>query len=135
MNYWLVKSEPYEYSYDDLESDGKTRWVGVRNYAARNHMRDMEKGDRVFYYHSREGLEIVGIARVVKDSYPDPTADEGDWSAVDLEPVKRLEHPVSLKEIKKQPELQEMALVRNSRLSVMPVEEEHWEKILDMSGS
>jgi predicted RNA-binding protein with PUA-like domain len=132
MNYWLVKSEPYEYSYQDLEKDGRTRWVGVRNYAARNNLRDMKKGDLVLYYHSRKGLEVVGIARVVQTAYPDPTAEKGDWSAVDLEPVKPLEKPVSLKKIKEIPELQEMSLVRIGRLSVMPVEEAAFKKILEM---
>lgn len=132
MNYWLVKSEPYEYSYQDLEKDGRTRWVGVRNYAARNHLRDMEEGDLVLYYHSRKGLEVVGIARVIKTAYPDPTAEKGDWSAVDLEPVKSLKASVPLKEIKDTPELQDMPLVRIGRLSVMPVEKNAFEKILEM---
>jgi len=132
MRYWLIKSEPYEYSFQDLVSDGRTRWVGVRNYAARNHLRDMSEGDLVLYYHSRKGLEIVGIAEVVKTAYPDPTAEKGDWSAVDLAPVKELNRPVSLKEIKQTEELQEMPLVRIGRLSVMPVEKEEFEHILEM---
>ena len=99
MNYWLVKSEPFEYSYDDLVKDGKARWEGVRNYAARNHLRDMKKGDLVLYYHSREGLEVVGIAKVVEEAYPDPTAEKGDWSVVDLAPYQAFSIHVSLKDI------------------------------------
>lgn len=132
MNYWLVKSEPDEYSFDDLIKDGKIMWDGIRNYAARNHLRGMKKGDLVLYYHSRKGLEVVGISRVVKESYPDPTAEKGDWSAVDLEPVKKLERPVSLQEIKARPELQELPLVRIGRLSVMPLDKEAFMMILEI---
>ncbi len=132
MNYWLVKSEPFEYSYDDLVKAGKARWEGVRNYAARNHLRDMKKGDLVLYYHSRKGLEVVGIAKVVEEAYPDPTAEKGDWSVVDLVPHKALTKPVSLKAIKATPELQEIPLVRIGRLSVMPLEKEAFMKILEM---
>ncbi len=132
MRYWLVKSEPYEYSFQDLVADGRTRWVGVRNYAARNHLQDMSEGDLVLYYHSRKGLEVVGIAEVIKAAYPDPTAEKGDWTAVDLAPVKELNRPVSLKEIKQTEELQEMPLVRIGRLSVMPVEKVEFERILEM---
>ena len=103
MNYWLVKSEPFAYSYDDLVKDGKAMWEGVRNYAARNHLREMKKGDLVLYYHSREGLEVVGIAKVLTEAYPDPTAEKGDWSVVDLVPVKAFTQPVSLKAIKNTP--------------------------------
>ncbi len=133
MNYWLVKSEPYVYSFDDLLREGKTMWDGVRNYAARNHMRAMKVGDLVLYYHSNEGLEVVGVARVVREAYPDPTATKGDWSAVDLEPVIKLRRPVSLKQIKQTPQLQQMHLVRNSRLSVSPVTEAEFAKILKMA--
>ncbi len=132
MNYWLVKSEPDEYSFDDLIKEGKTMWDGIRNYAARNHLRGMKKGDLVLYYHSRKGLEVVGVSKVVKEAYPDPTAEKGDWSAVDLEPVKKLERPLTLKEIKATPELQELPLVRIGRLSVMPVQEEEFQLILQM---
>jgi predicted RNA-binding protein with PUA-like domain len=132
MHYWLVKSEPDEYSFDDLINEGKIMWDGIRNYAARNHLRGMKEGDLVLYYHSRKGLEVVGISRVVEEAYPDPTAEKGDWSVVDLEPVKRLERPVSLKEIKAMPELQEIPLVRIGRLSVMPLEKEAFMKILEM---
>lgn len=133
MQYWLVKSEPYEYSYQNLETDGRVRWTGVRNYAARNHLREMAEGDLVLYYHSRKGLEVVGLAKVDKTAYPDPTAEKGDWSAVDLVPVKALEEPVSLKRIKDTPELQDMPLVRIGRLSVMPVGRAEFEKILEMA--
>ena len=132
MNYWLVKSEPYEYSYDDLIKEKKTMWDGIRNYAARNHMRAMKKGDLVFFYHSREGLEIVGICKVVKEYYPDPTAEKGDWSVVDVKPVKRMKQPVSLKAIKANDKLKDMALVRISRLSVSPVSEKEFKEILKM---
>jgi len=131
--HWLVKEEPDSYSYDDLEREGNVRWVGVRNYAARNNLRKMKEGDLVFYYHSRKGLEIVGVARVAKEGYPDPTAEKGDWTAVDLQPVKKLNRPVSLKAIKATPELQEIPLVRISRLSVMPIEQEAFERILEMA--
>jgi len=133
MNYWLVKSEPDEYSFDDLISEGKTMWDGIRNYAARNHMRNMKKGDLVLYYHSRKGLEVVGLSKVIKEAYPDPTAEKGDWSVVDLAPVKKLNKPVSLKTIKATPELAEMPLVRIGRLSVMPVTKAEFELIMEMS--
>ena len=128
--YWLVKSEPYEYSFEDLQKDGSTVWSGVRNYAARNHLRNMKQGDFVLYYHSRKGLEVVGIAKVQKESYPDPTAEKGDWSAVDLVPVKHLAKAVSLKTIKAIPELAEMPLVKIGRLSVMPLTAEEFTKVL-----
>lgn len=135
MKYWLVKSEPFEFSYDDLLEKGKTMWDGIRNYAARNHLRAMGKGDLVLFYHSRKGLEIVGIARVIKEAYPDPTAEKGDWSAVDLEPVKGFTQPVSLQEIKSTPELQELPLIKISRLSVMPIEEKDFRMILKMGDT
>jgi predicted RNA-binding protein with PUA-like domain len=132
MNYWLVKSEPNEYGYHHLEEDGKTRWTGVRNYAARNNLREMKEGDLVFFYHSVKDKEIVGICKVTKEAYPDPTAEKGDWSVVDVVPVKRLNKPVTLKEVKATPELQNIALVRIGRLSVMPLEKEEFERILEM---
>ncbi len=132
MNYWLVKSEPYEYGYHHLEADGKTMWSGVRNYAARNNLRDMKEGDLVLFYHSVNDKEVVGICKVTKESYPDPTAEKGDWSVVDVVPVKRLNKPVSLKEVKATPELQNIALVRIGRLSVMPLEKAEFEKILEL---
>ncbi len=120
MQYWLVKSEPDTYSFDQLVADGRTRWDGVRNYQARNNLRAMKVGDICLFYHSNIGLEIVGLARVAREQYPDPTAEKGDWSAVDLEPVKPLARPVPLAEIKAHPGLQQFGLVRNGRLSVMP---------------
>ncbi len=132
MNYWLMKSEPYVYSFDDLVRDGKTMWDGVRNYQARNNMRAMKEGDLVLYYHSNKGLEIVGVARVIREAYPDPTAEKGDWSAVDIEPVVKLNKPVPLKLIKQTPELSQMQLVRNSRLSVSPVTPAEFAKILEL---
>ncbi len=132
MNYWLVKSEPEDYSFEDLQEDGKAMWDGVRNYAARNNLRKMTKGDLVLFYHSRQGLEVVGIARVCRENYPDPTEEREDWSVVDIEPVKPLQQPVTLKAIKAEPELAEIALVKNSRLSVMPIPEEAFAKILEM---
>ncbi len=134
MPYWLVKSEPSVYSWDQFVKDKETRWDGVRNYAARLHLRAMKKGDEVFFYHSNEGLEIVGLAKVVKEAYPDPTAKEGDWSAVDLKAVKKLKKPVTMAEIKKEPRLKDMALLRISRLSVQPVTEEERKVILELAG-
>jgi predicted RNA-binding protein with PUA-like domain len=132
MNYWLVKSEPAAYSYDDLIAEKKTMWEGVRNYGARNNMRKMKEGDLVLFYHSRQGLEVVAVTKVVKEFYPDPTAEKGDWSVVDIVPHQLLEKPVPLKVIKNTPELAEMQIVRNSRLSVMPVEEAEFMKILEL---
>ena len=132
MNYWLVKSEPFVYSFSDLQREGRTMWEGVRNYAARNNRRAMQKDDLVLYYHSREGLEVVGIAKVIREAYPDPTADKGDWSVVDLAPVKALEEAVSLKSIKQEPALANIGLVRIGRLSVMPLEKAEFEQILTM---
>jgi predicted RNA-binding protein with PUA-like domain len=132
-NFWLVKSEPSAYSWDNLVADGKTAWTGVRNYTARNNLRAMRKGDAVFFYHSVVGKEIVGMAKVVREAYPDPTATEGDWSAVDLAPDKGLPRPVPLDEIKRNRQLKEMALLRLSRLSVQPVTKSQFEEILRMA--
>ena len=132
MNYWLVKSEPFEYSFQQLIDDGQTPWDGIRNYAARNHLRNMQVGDLVLYYHSRKGLEVVGIAEVISEPYPDPTAEKGDWSAVDMKPVQWLEKPVTLKSIKAEPRLADLPLVRIGRLSVMPVQAVEFELILSM---
>jgi predicted RNA-binding protein with PUA-like domain len=134
MAYWLIKSEPFKYSWDQFVNDGKTFWDGVRNYAARNNLRDMRKGDKLLFYHSNEGLEIVGIAEVVKEHYQDPTTDETAWVVVDVKPVKKLKKPVSLKQIKAEPRLQDMALLRLSRLSVQPVKEEEWEVVMELAG-
>ena len=134
MAYWLVKSEPFKYSWDQFVKDGITYWDGVRNYAARNNLKAMRKGDLLFFYHSNEGLEIVGIAKVVKEAYQDPTTDDEAWLVVDLKPVKRLKEPVSLKKIKEQELLQQMDLLRLSRLSVQTVKEEEWRIILSLAG-
>src|SRR5688572_11385216 len=133
MAYWLVKSEPSVYSWEQLEKDKQTTWDGVRNYAARNHLRSMKKGDQVFFYHSNEGLDIVGIAKVVKEAYQDPTTDVDAWVTVDIRPLKKFKHPVSLDKIKKDKRLKEMALLRISRLSVQPVTESEWEAIMELS--
>ncbi|NRB63653.1 MAG: EVE domain-containing protein [Saprospiraceae bacterium] len=135
MQYWLVKSEPDDYSFDQLRQDGRTAWDGIRNYQARNYLRDMALGDLVLYYHSRTGLEIVGVARVVRVAYPDPTATKGDWSVVDLVPVKPLTTSVSLKTIKSIPALAEIQLVKNSRLSVMPIPKEAFHLILQLGNT
>ncbi|HSP44871.1 MAG TPA: EVE domain-containing protein [Chthoniobacterales bacterium] len=132
--FWLVKQEPSAYSWTDFVADGKTAWTGVRNYTARNNLRAMRKGDAVFFYHSVVGKEIVGIATVVREAYPDPTAKEGDWSAVDLAPEKALRRPVTLEEIKGTSKLREMALLRLSRLSVQPVTSAQFEEISRMQG-
>lgn len=135
MAYWLVKSEPFKYSWEEFEKDGKTTWDGVRNYAARLHLRAMKKGDQVFFYHSNEGLQIVGIAMVHKEAYQDPTTDNDAWVAVDLKPVKKLKKPVTLEQVKADKRLKEMALLRISRLSVQPVTDEEWKVILELSGT
>jgi predicted RNA-binding protein with PUA-like domain len=135
MNYWLVKSEPDAYAWATFVKDGKTAWTGVRNFAARLNLRAMKAGDTVFYYHSNEGKEVVGVARVVKEAYPDATAEEGDWSCVDLKPVKGLAKPVTLAEIKADAVLKEMALVKQSRLSVMPVTAAQAKQLLTLGGT
>jgi predicted RNA-binding protein with PUA-like domain len=135
MAYWLIKSEPFKYSWEQFEKDKSTFWDGVRNYAARNHLRAMKKGDQAFWYHSNEGLEIVGIAKVIKEAYPDPTADDETWSAVDFAPLKKLKKPVGLAQIKTDKRLENMALVRLGRLSVQPVTDEEWKIIMELSGT
>jgi predicted RNA-binding protein with PUA-like domain len=132
-NYWLVKSEPSAYSWENLVADGKTAWTGVRNFTARNNLRAMRQGDAVFFYHSVVGKEIVGIAKVIREAYPDPTVKEGDWSAVDLAPERALPKPVSLDETKRNPKLKEMALLRLSRLSVQPVTAAQFDEIARMA--
>jgi predicted RNA-binding protein with PUA-like domain len=134
MAYWLVKSEPSAYSWEQLEKDKQTNWTGVRNYAARNHLKAMKKGDDVFFYHSNEGLNIVGIAKVAKEAYQDPTTEETAWVCVDLKPYKKLKNPVSLDTIKKEKRLKDMALVRIGRLSVQPVTEKEHDVILELAG-
>lgn len=134
MAYWLIKSEPFKYSWEQFEKDGSTFWDGVRNYAARNNLRSMKKGDLAFFYHSNEGMEIVGIAKVIKESYQDPTTEETAWVAVDFKPHKRLKTAVTLSQIKANPALANMALIRLGRLSVQPVLEKEWELVLKMAG-
>ena len=133
MAYWLVKSEPSVYSWDQFVKDKETSWDGVRTYAARLHLRGMKKGDEVLYYHSNEGTDIVGVARVTKEAYQDPTTDDERWVSVGLKPEKRLKHPVSLDQIKKDKRLAEMALVRISRLSVQPVSDKEWAAVMDLA--
>ena len=134
MAYWLVKSEPDAYSWQQLVKDKETSWDGVRNYAARGHLKNMKKGDEVFYYHSNEGTDIVGIAKVVKEFYQDPTTDDERWVSVMLKPVRAIKKPVSLAQIKDDKRLQNMALVRIGGLSVQPVTEEEWNIILELGG-
>jgi predicted RNA-binding protein with PUA-like domain len=135
MNYWLVKSEPFKYSWEQFEKDGQTFWDGVRNYAARNNLKAMKKGDLVLWYHSNEGMEIVGIAKVVKEYYQDPTTTEEAWVVVDLKPFKKLKKPVSLATVKADARLADMDLVRLGRLSVQTVKETEWTIIMEMSGT
>jgi len=135
MKYWLVKSEPFVYSWDQFVEEGETCWSGVRNYAARIHLNGMKKGDPVMFYHSNEGLEVVGIAKVVKTAYQDPTTTDERWVAVDLKPVKPLKYPVSLSKIKSEKRLKDIALVRIGRLSVMPLTEKEFNVLLELSGT
>lgn len=134
MSYWLVKSEPFKYSWDQFVKDKQTFWDGVRNYGARNNLRSMKKGDLVLFYHSNEGVELVGIAKVVKESYPDPTTDDPAWVVVDLKPVKKLKNPVPLSKIKNDPRLANMDLVRLGRLSVQTVKPEEWAVVMELAG-
>ncbi len=134
MAYWLIKSEPFKYSWEQFEKDKQTFWDGVRNYAARIHLRSMKKGDLVFFYHSNEGTEIVGIAKISKEAYQDPTTDDEAWVAVDVQPHKKLKKPVTLAQIKADNRLANMALVRLGRLSVQPVTDEEWKIVMEMAG-
>ncbi|MEO5783849.1 MAG: EVE domain-containing protein [Ginsengibacter sp.] len=134
MSYWLVKSEPSVYGWDEFVKDKQTFWSGVRNYAARINLKAMKKGDEVLFYHSNEGMEIVGIAKITKEFYQDPTTEDTNWVAVDLKPVKKLKNPVTLSQIKADIRFQEMALVRLGRLSVQPVTEKEWEIIMELAG-
>jgi predicted RNA-binding protein with PUA-like domain len=133
MNYWLAKSEPEAYSWQTFLKDGKTAWTGVRNFQARNNLRAMKRGDLVLFYHSVSEKSVVGIARVEKEAYADTTAEEGDWSCVDLVPVKTLTKPVSLEQIKADKILKEMPLVRQSRLSVTPLNREQFNRLLALA--
>lgn len=130
--HWLVKSEPSAYSFEQLVADGKTAWTGVRNFTARNNLRAMKKGDLVLYYHSNEGKAVVGIARVAREGYADPTAKEGDWTAVDVEPVKALARPVELGEMREHKVLGKMMLFRQGRLSVIPVTKEEFDTVVEL---
>lgn len=131
--HWLVKSEPSAYSWADLLKEKQTAWTGVRNFQARNNLRAMKKGDLVFFYQSVTDPAVMGISKVVKEAYADATATEGDWSCVDLAAVKALPSPVTLKEIKEEPSLAEISLIKQSRLSVMPVRPEEYTRILELS--
>jgi predicted RNA-binding protein with PUA-like domain len=133
MNYWLAKSEPEAYSWSQLVKDKKTAWTGVRNFQARNNLRAMKRGDLVLFYHSVTDKQIVGLAKVVKEAYADSTADEGDWSCVDLAPDKPLANPVSLEQIKADKILKEMALVKQSRLSVTPITETQFRRVIELA--
>jgi predicted RNA-binding protein with PUA-like domain len=133
MNYWLIKSEPSVYSWEKFEKEGQTFWDGVRNYAARNNLRAMKKGDLVFWYHSNEGMEIVGIAKVAKEAYQDPTTEDPAWLVVDFKPHKKIKNPVSLARIKADKRLADMDLVRLGRLSVQAVKESEWKIVLEMA--
>jgi predicted RNA-binding protein with PUA-like domain len=132
-NHWLVKQEPRAYSWDRFVRDGGTAWTGVRNFQARNNLRAMRKGDRVLYYHSVTAKAVVGVAAVTRHPYPDPTAKSGDWVCVDLKPVKPLADPVTLDQIKKNPDLEDIPLLRHTRLSVMPLTEEEYDTILNIA--
>ncbi len=133
MNYWLLKSEPETYSWDDLVREKRSMWDGVRNYTARNNLRSMKKGDRAFFYHSGKNPSVVGVVEIVKEAYPDPTAEKGDWSVVDVKPLHPLPRPVTLKEIKATPALAKMSLVTSFRLSVQPVRPAEFKRILSMA--
>lgn len=134
MKYWLVKQEPETFSWDDFVREGKAIWDGVRNYQARNNLREMKKGDRVLFYHSVGPRETVGIAVVAREAFPDPTTDDDRWVAVELHPVKPLKRPVPLKEIKEHPELSDIALIRQSRLSVMPLAAKEFKTVVKLGG-
>src|SRR5438874_11735886 len=134
-NFWLVKQEPSSYSWSDFVAEGQTSWTGVRNYTARNNLRKMRVGDEVLFYHSGEEKAVVGIAKVRRTAYPDPTAKEGDWSTLDLAPIKPLRRPVALRDIKSNLQLKRIPLVRQSRLSVMPLNEPAFREIIKMAAT
>ncbi len=135
MNYWLVKSEPSVYSFEQLLKDKSTMWEGVRNYAARNNLKAMQKNDKVLFYHSNEGKDVVGIAKVVKEHYQDPTTDDANWVVVDLAPVEKLKKSVTLEDIKAEPALKNMQLVRIGRLSVSALTEKEYKTVVEMGGN
>ncbi|WP_299255829.1 EVE domain-containing protein [uncultured Cytophaga sp.] len=134
MNYWLIKSEPFKYSFDQFLKDKKTFWDGVRNYQARNNLRAMKKGDLLLFYHSNEGKEVVGIAKIVKEAYQDPTTEDPNWVVVDVAPVQKLKNPVTLAMVKADKRLENMSLVKSMRLSVQPVRKEEFDIILELAG-
>ena len=133
MQYWLIKSEPFKYPWEQFVKDGITFWDGVRNYQARNNLRSMKKGDLALFYHSNEGMEVVGIAKVVKEAYQDPTTEDSNWVAVDFKPHKRLKNPVSLAAIKAEARLKNIEMLRLNRLSVVSIKPEEFDVILEMS--
>ncbi|SFH01754.1 EVE domain-containing protein [Pedobacter insulae] len=134
MNHWLVKSEPFKYSWEKFNKDGRTFWDGVRNYQARNNLREMKEGDLVLFYHSNEGKNVVGVAKVAKEAYQDPTTSDPNWVVVDLVPVETLKNPVTLAQIKAEESLKDISLVKQGRLSVMPLRAEEFDKILEMGS-
>lgn len=134
MAHWLIKSEPFKYSWDQLITDKQTFWDGVRNYTARNNLKSMKKGDELFFYHSNEGLEIVGIVKIIKEAYQDPTTTEGAWVVVDIKPVRKLKNSVTLIQLKADTRLKSMDLIRLSRLSVGRVTDEEWAIVLELAG-
>lgn len=134
MNYWLLKSEPHKYSWEQLLKDGRTFWDGVRNYQARNNLQAMKKGDYALFYHSNVGKEVIGIAKIIKEAYPDPTTEDHRWMAVDIQPVRALETTVTLQEMKQQPALAAMGLIRQSRLSVVALTPKEFDYILKLGG-
>jgi predicted RNA-binding protein with PUA-like domain len=134
MQYWLVKSEPDSFSWDQQVANGVEPWTGVRNHTARQNLKAMKLGERAFFYHSNVGKEIVGVVEVVREAYPDPTADKGPWWCVDMKAIGPMPRPVTLVEIKADPEFSDFALVRQSRLSVMPVPQQHWDRICRIGG-
>lgn len=134
MNYWLVKSEPFKYSWEKFNEDGRTFWDGVRNYQARNNLKGMKEGDLVMFYHSNEGKEVVGIAKVVKEYYQDPTTDDANWVVVDLSPVEALKKPVTLEQIKADERLKDIGLIRQGRLSVMSLKPEEFDRIVELGS-
>jgi predicted RNA-binding protein with PUA-like domain len=133
-NYWLVKSEPDAFSWDEQVNNGVEPWTGVRNHSAKNNLKAMKKGDLAFFYHSNIGREIVGVVRVAREAYPDPTAEAGDWVCVDMQAVRAVPRPIPLAQIKADPRFSALALVRLSRLSVAPVSAEHWSLLCELGG-
>lgn len=134
MNHWLVKSEPHKYSWDKFNEDGSTFWDGVRNYQARNNLKAMQKGDLVLFYHSNEGKEVIGIAKVIKEFYQDPTTQDPNWVVVDLAPLEKLKRTVTLEEIKKDSRLENIGLVKQGRLSVMELKAEEFDRIVELGS-